>query len=62
MKKKSTKPESGGARLIRNGRRAVLLGLSPEDAELFDRARGMIPMTKFLVHHAREAAQKIIPK
>lgn len=63
-KKKTTRglsrPESGGARLIRSGRTAVLLGLTPDEVELIDRARDLAPRTRFIVRAAIEEAKRIL--
>lgn len=49
---------SGGARLAAKGRKPVLLGLTPDEAELIDRARGDTPRTKFITRAAIEAARR----
>ncbi len=61
-KQPKPKPASGGARLVASGKRAMLLGLSPEDRDLIERAAkaDSRPMTQFVRLAAVAAAKKIL--
>ena len=59
-KAKAAKQESGGARLVKSGRKPVQLGLTTEELDLIDRARDLAPRTKFITRAAIEAAKRIL--
>jgi uncharacterized protein (DUF1778 family) len=56
------KPISGGARLIKSGRRAVLIGLTPAQHERISQAaaKDNRPVTQFLVHYGLRAAETLL--
>jgi uncharacterized protein (DUF1778 family) len=60
----SAKPESGGARMIRTGRKPILLGPTEAEKEILDRAAAIDgrKTTPFVLHHALVAAKKILAK
>jgi hypothetical protein len=59
------KPPSGGAKLKDADKTAVLLGLTPAQLDLIDRAAelsGVPYRTQFVLQHALAAARKILEK
>ena len=59
-KRLPSKQESGGARLMKSGRKPVQLGLTAEELDLIDRARDLAPRTKFITRAAVQCAKKIL--
>jgi uncharacterized protein (DUF1778 family) len=62
--KKKRKQMSGGAKLKAAGKKAILLGVTPDQ---FDRLRlaaslEMRPVTQFVTFHAVQAAERLISK
>lgn len=62
--KKRTKAKqlSGGRRLRESGKRPILLGVQVDDHEFLQRAAGVErrPVTQFVLHHALQAAHKLL--
>lgn len=59
---RKTRVKSGGARLIEAGKKAVLLGLTPEQHEKISAAAEADNrrVTQFLTHYGLKAAEKIL--
>lgn len=64
MSKKKSAQASGGARLKASGKWPQLLGWPERDRALIEEAAEADgrPLTQFVMHHAREAAKKILEK
>ncbi len=60
--KKKRKQMSGGAKLKASGKRAILLGVTPEQFEKlkFAASLEMRPVTQFVTFYAVQAADRII--
>lgn len=61
-KSKPAKQSSGGRRLLESGKRPILLGVQVGDHEFLQRAAGIErrPVTQFVLHHALQAAHKLL--
>lgn len=62
--KKKRRQMSGGAKLKAAGRKAILLGVTPEQLDKLKLAASleMRPVTQFVTFHAVQAADKLIAK
>lgn len=60
--KKKRKQLSGGAKLKASGRKAILLGVTPEQFDTFKLAASleMRPVSQFVTFYALQAAEKVI--
>jgi uncharacterized protein (DUF1778 family) len=60
--KKKRKQMSGGAKLKAAGKRAILLGVTPDQFDILKLAASleMRPVTQFVTFHAVQAAEKLI--
>ena len=62
--KKKRKQKSGGAKLKAAGKRAILLGVTPDQFDTLKLAASleMRPVTQFVTFHAVQAAENLISK
>lgn len=62
--KKKRKQLSGAAKLKAYGRKAVMLGVTPEQLDTLKLAASleMRPVSQFVTYHALQAAEKVIDK
>jgi hypothetical protein len=64
MKTLKSKSGSGGARLMRSGKKPVLLGISPEDHRLWKLAASLErrPLTQYIVFHMARITEENLKK
>lgn len=60
--KRKRKPMSGGAKLKASGRKAIMLAVTPEQADKLKLAASleMRPVSQFVTFYAIQAAEKVI--